>query len=298
MTAELALADDRPAAALAAVPAPRSPDELLATRVAVLEERTLPKHKTRLERIKDWGGIASLALTLAYSFPLGVWDRFIEPDKKRAAEELVRLRDVVEQSVVIISEGGKALAGIQDPFLYDTVGRAVNTRLFVLMSKHRELFEKHKELLTPPELLVIGNTFAFVNLPDAARPFFVRAHERAGQDVQSKVEAIRQLAKGLFAQGPSRDQTQARGLFQQALQTLVTTRSQQAMYSHAALQAEWALMELIDGDWQCGQDKLQLAQAELATLAPFLNDQGNFARLVDQRTRALTPRPGQPRVGC
>jgi hypothetical protein len=270
----------------------------LDTRIAVLEERTAPKPKSVLDRVKDWGGLASLVLALVYSFPLGLWDRFIVEEKKRVAAQLAELRGVVDQSTVIMTDGARALAATQDPFLYDTIGRAINTRLFVLMTKHRAEFEKNKEAFTAPELLVVGYNFLATGQADAAAIFFDTAERKAGSDLQSRVEALRQRGKLLFMQGPQQDRRAARTLFQTALRELEKTRSYQTMMAHASLTSEWALFELMDGDWACGRQKLALAQAALTQLAPFMNDQGNFAKLVSQRTSALQRQPNQPEVGC
>lgn len=276
------------------------PDETnsLHTRIAVLEERTATKPKTWVDRVKDWGGVASLLLALAYSFPLGVWDRFIVAEKKRVAEEIAALRAVVDQSTVIMSDGARALAGTQDPFLYDTIGRAVNTRLFVLMTKHKPEFEKHKQAFTAPELLVIGYNFLNAGHGETALAFFDVAERKAGNDMASQVEALRQRAKLLFLQGPLQDRPRARATFQGALTRLEQARNLQATQTHASLLAEWALFELIDGDWACGQEKLARAESELVRLAPYMNDKGNLARLVAERTRVLQRQPQQPAAGC
>lgn len=41
-------------------------------RLAILEERTHPKPKSVVDRLKDWGGVASLVIAIAYSFPIGL----------------------------------------------------------------------------------------------------------------------------------------------------------------------------------------------------------------------------------
>jgi predicted small lipoprotein YifL len=43
---------------------------------------------------------------------------------------------------------------------------------------------------------------------------------------------------------------------------------------------------------------LDEARLRLAELAPMMNDNGNFVRLIEQRTAGLAPQPAQPTLGC
>lgn len=267
-------------------------------RLAALEERTTPRPKSLIDRVKDWGGLASLVIAIAYSFPIGLWDRFIEPEKKRVAQEIADLRSAIEQSTIMMSDGARALAGISDPFLYDIVGRSVNTRLYVLMTKHKAGFERHKDAFAAPEALVVGYNFLSTNQVEAALAFFRHAQDHAGGDLVTEVEAMRMSAKALFMQGPLQDKLAARKIFSEAISRVERYRSYQALSSYISLTAEWGLFELLDGDWVCGQEKIDLTRKAYADYSPFLNDQGNFGRLVEQKVKILRPRPGQPVVGC
>ena len=265
-------------------------------RLVALEERTTPKPKTILDRLKDWGGLVSLIIAIGYSFPIGIWDRFIEPEKRRVASEIQTIRSVIEGTTTMLSEGARTLASIQDPFLYDTAARAINTRIFLQMNKHRLLFEKHKKALTPPELIMIGNNFTMTGQPDAALPFIITAQENAGLDVQTKVEAMRQRAKILFSEGPLQNRQESRKYFNDAISIMSPLPTMK--YASMSLLAEWALFELLDGDWACGQEKLAEAKTALNELSPYMNDNGNFAKLISQRTQSLSLRPGQTTTGC
>ena len=265
-------------------------------RLAALEERTAPKPKTIIDRIKDWGGVASLVIAIGYSFPLGIWEKFIEPENRRIASELQSLRNVIEETTTILAEGARTLSSIQDPFLYDTAGRAINTRIYLQMSKHRVQFEKYRSILTPPELLIVGNNFSMTGQAEAALPFFEAAQANAGLDVQSKMEAMRQRAKILFGPGPLQNRKESRKNFNEAIVAMASIPSMK--FASMSLLSEWALFELLDGDWTCGQEKLAAAKAALNELSPYMTDNGNFAKLVTQRTQSLSLRPGQTTAGC
>lgn len=267
-------------------------------RLAVLEERTQLKPKSVMDRVKDWGGVASLVIAIAYSFPIGLWDRFIEPEKKRTAQEIADLRSTIEQSTIMMADGAKALAGISDPFLYDVVGRSVNTRLYVLMAKHKAAFQRHKDAFAAPEALVIGYNFLSTNQVKEALVFFQHAQDQAAGDLVTEIEAMGLRAKALFMQGPLQDKTSARVVFATAISRAEQHRSYQALSSYISLTAEWGLFELLDGDWACGQKQIELSRKAYADFSPFMNDHGNFGRLVEEKTKALAPKPGQSMSGC
>lgn len=267
-------------------------------RLAALEERTRPKRKSLMDRVKDWGGITSLIIALAYSFPLGLWDRFIEPEKQRLDREITQLRAVVEDSTVMMIDGVQALSGVRDPTLYDLVQRSVNTRLFIMMSKHKEAFTRRIDEFAPPEALVIGYNFLSTNQPSAALTFFRHAEAKANDDLIAQTEAIRLQAKTLFVPGPLQDKVAARELFAEAAADLLQQRNHHSIGSYMTLTSEWGIFELLDGDWECGQKQISEAQRTYNQYAQFMNDQGNFGRLIAQRTQDLKPSEGQPMNGC
>jgi hypothetical protein len=265
-------------------------------RIAALEERTSPKPKTIVDRIKDWGGVASLVIAIGYSFPLGIWEKFIEPENRRIASELQNLRNVIEQTTTIFSEGARTLSSIQDPNLYDTAGRSINMRIYLLMSKHRRDFEKHRDKLNPPELLIVGSNFYITGRSDAALPFIEAALAKADLDIQSRIEAMRQRAKILFSPGPLQNHKESRKSFKDAIAAMESVPNMRI--TSMSLLSEWALFELVDGDWSCGQEKLAEAKSALKELSPYMYDNGNFARMLAQRTESLSIRNGQTNAGC
>ena len=281
-----------------ASPEERVSDVPVEQRLAVLEERTRPRKKTMLDRFKDWGGVASLFIALAYSFPLGLWESFVEPEKLKSAREITELRAVVEGSTMLMVDGVQALSGVKDPTLYDLVQRAINTRLFIMMSKHKDAFQRRIEEFAPPEALVIGYNFLSTNQPEAALVFFRYAETKANRDLLTKAEAIRLQGRTLFISGPLQDKAEARSLFAEATTLLQEQRGYHTISLHMALTSEWGLFELLDGDWACGQKQIDQARRTYAEYAQFINDQGNFGRLIAQQTQSLRPKAGQPMKGC
>jgi hypothetical protein len=267
-------------------------------RLAALEERTTPRPKTIIDRVKDWGGVASLVIAIGYSFPLGIWEKFIEPEKKRTAAEIQSLRNVIEETIALLAESARTLSSIPDPYLRDTAGRAMNTRIYLQMTKNRMQFEKYKALLTPPELLIIGSNFSMTGQPEAGLPFLEMAQTKAGADVQSKFEAMRQRAKILFVRGPLQNRQESRKLFSEAIAEMVAIPHMNMKYASTSLKSEWAYFEMVDGDWMCGQEKLAESKASLKEIARYSNDNGNLEKLVTHITQSLSQQLGQPAIGC
>ncbi|WP_421884623.1 hypothetical protein [Pacificispira sp.] len=275
-----------------------TPDMTLSERVHVLEERTRPKSKGLVDHVKDWGGVASLVIALLYSFPLGLWDRFIVSEKVRTAREISELRAVVEESTIILSDGARALSAIVDPSLRDMVQRALNTRLYIVMSRHKEALGRHIDAFTPPEALVIGYNFQITNQHEAAIDFFRFAKERAEADEVTRLEAVRMEAKLFFLPGNMQDRAKARQLYDAAAAQMHASLTPLNAGTYLTLLSEWGMFELIDGDWMCGQEKIRAVHMTYPQFAPFLNDQGNFLRMIAQRTQPLARRPDQPAEGC
>lgn len=269
-------------------------------RLSALEERTKPKPKSRLEKIKDWGGLIALLITIAYSFPLGIWNEFFVSVEEKNKKEIEELRSVVEKSNEMVADGARYLSGISDPELIDMIQRSLNTRLYIVMSKNRDGFLQRIEEFTAPESVVIGYNFFLTGQVPSALTFFEDAGTKAAanSDPVTELESIRLRAKALFTPGPSQDVIKARELYSLAAARFDQERNQQFIPAHIFLLAEWGLYELFDGDWTCGQAKIAESQKMYSQFESYMNDQGNFRRLIANRIGSLRPKNNQARNGC
>ena len=96
----------------------------LPERVAALEERTTPRPKGILDQLKEWGGIVSLLIALGYTFPLGLWDRFMITPLESEQRKIGATRNIVLQSAQLVADFGRTISAIQDPRLRNMVSRA------------------------------------------------------------------------------------------------------------------------------------------------------------------------------
>jgi hypothetical protein len=165
------------------------------------------------------------------------------------------------------------------------------------MAKHGPAFDRRWEEFSTAELIVLGYNYLTINKFDRAAKFFEYARHKADNRLL-QAEAIRHLAKTLFMGPSSQEKVKARAQFQTALASLKDGRTPQEIGLRATLRSEWGYLELLQGDWLCGVQQTQIAVAELDQAAPLLNDNGNFKRMLIQRTSMLKEQPGQPKAGC
>jgi hypothetical protein len=267
-------------------------------RLAVLEDRVRPRPKTLVDQVKEWGGVASLVIALAYTWPMGLWDRFITPRSQQQAAQLAQLRGAIETSAVLVSDEGKALSGISNPTFYDAVARSYNTRLYLLMDQNHAGFEARRQELTPSELVTVGYNFMMVNRLEEARDFYEYMLRRHDIDSMMKGEARRELAKIYFMPSDIQSPSAARAYYLALIEEQRSARSIQAVGLEITARAEWGFFEMLGGDWQCGVAQSQLAIDLLRRNQGMLNDQGIISQMILQHTSGLSRRPDQPADGC
>ena len=294
-----------PAALLEETPAPAraapllEPDQGFVTkplteRVAILEERTAPKPKSLLDQTKDWGGVVSLVIALAYSFPLGVWDRFIVSGASRRAATLATLRQTIDETTSMIAGGARDLSSIADPEFRDMVSRSLTTRLFVKMTEKRAAFLEFKDDFVAPELLVISSNFVLTNQLDAAIPLLETVERNPEADAVTAIEARRMHAKALFLPGTLQNQPRAREIFAEAVAIAAQQVTTSGITSYITVTADWGLLEMLVGDWACGLTQTGVALKACETNAAFLSDRGMLAQIIQQKIAAIQQRVLRP----
>lgn len=273
-------------------------EQSILERLATLEERTRPKKPGLVDNIKAWGGVASLVIALAYSFPLGLWDRFVVSPEQSKAQELQGLRDVISTATNIILKNAEAMTGISDPQMRDQASRAATTQMYLLMQKNGQAFINRKNDFVPAEALVIGNNFMIVNQYASAIEFFEHAQAIAGEDVLSKIEASRMLGKARFFPGPSQDLNAARTSFREGLKLGDNNANFQVQGAILTLYTEWGLLEHQLGDWKCGKENIAVARQMYAQYETVINDQGNLLKIIEAQIGSLQRQVNQPALGC
>lgn len=282
-------------------PGPGTGSGTLSERVSALEERTRPKPRSASDRLKDWAGLASLAISIGITFPLGLWDRwsgFVDSRDQVASNELKEVRRVIEDCNRLMAEAAKTLSSIQDPTLLDNARRALYTQLHMTMLKHKAAILRLKDQLTTTEALVAANIMLQTEHADAARDLAASTHPRSDGTPSTRVESLRVQAKSWFMRGDDVGRSANRRLYAQAVAETHGMLRQAALAQELQLRSEWALLEMMDGDWACGEAQIAQARRLYLDNQHLLSDHGSFMTMVEGRLAAMRRRPQQAAAGC
>lgn len=277
--------------------------ESVAARLAVLEERTNPKRKSHLDRLKDWGGVITLVIAVFYTFPTTYIQQWIDPGKKEQEE----LRGVLEQSTMVLAEGIKAVASTSDPSAKQQLNRYYNTRAYLIMARHEAKLFKFAEKLTTPELMVAGWNFHAVDRSDLSHKLFDVALQRLERSIDPKTgrmpemvtyfQIMRGKAQANFAPGALQNIKGGRLIFEKAAGLTKNAISVQEKLGLIDVLHAWAGMERMYGDWRCSQVKLNSARELHQTIADQLFDNGVYFQQLTL-TANIPQKPNQPEIGC
>jgi hypothetical protein len=277
--------------------------ESVATRLAVLEERTTPKPKTLLDKLKDWGGLITLVIAVFYTFPTTYVQQWIDPGKKEQEE----LRGIIEQSTMVLAEGIKAVASTNDQIAKQQLNRYYHTRAYLIMAHHEEKLFQFADKLTPPELMVAGLNFNTVDRSDLSHKLFDVALKKLEASIDPKTGRMQEMvtyfqimrgkAQADFAPGALQNIKRGRAVFEKATGMSKTAQSVQEKLGLIDVLNTWAGMERLHGDWRCSQEKLNSARELHQTIADQLFDNGLFFQQL-AFTAQIPQKPNQPEIGC
>lgn len=128
--------------------------EGIAERLARIEEK-VGKPKSFLDKIKDWGGVATALIAILYSFPLGVWDRvYAALDTTRDVSEL---RQSIANLATLQADFAKGAASIGDFQLREVFTRGANTRIMIEIDQVQRRLNIYADSLSASHLLMLGS---------------------------------------------------------------------------------------------------------------------------------------------
>lgn len=270
----------------------------LSERVSVLEERTKPRNKNVVEIFQMYGGLIALAITLLYSWPLGVWEKFVSTPQEKEQSELSSLRNTLLRAAELTVEAGNVQSSIEDPGLRDMAVRAIQNQILLILVNNEQMYSKFSYKLLPEELVMIGLINQSLYRIDEGAKYFRLAAEHHSTSQQLKVEADRQLGKSYFIPSPIQDVEQGRHFYKKSLRAVNGSLDFSGRLMEITVQSEWGFFEMAIGDWKCGVDNVDIALGKLNNIQPILNDGGNFSRLIKSQTAPLVKSSGQTEVGC
>jgi hypothetical protein len=262
------------------------------TRLAVLEERTKPKPKTVFERIKDWSGILTFVIAVLYTYPLGVWDRFVVTAKEQKTKEIADLRSIILQLTQADAENVRAVISTSDAQAQTMLGQIANARRGALLAPNLALIEKHYSELTGGELELIGYQLNLVGdqgplvvkiLESATQKMIVAKNNLAAADAY-RIEA--QLYGPYGSLGPNVQQ--ARTILQKAVVLTLTAEPARSLPNAIAVAMDWANLEAVAGDWACTEKLANwlISQFQYSNPGYAQTLQSQFAQLATYRKSA------------
>ena len=258
-------------------------------RLAVLEERTAPKPKTIFDRIKDWAGILTFVIAVLYTYPLGVWDRFVVTTQEKRSKEIAELRSLILKLAEVDTEYLRGYSGTSDVQVRASLSQLATARKAALLTPNVALIEKQHPVLTGAELELIG--YQLNQLGDQGLlvdKLFTQATEKmvAAKNIIGAADTYR-IHAGLY--GPfgslGTDLKKSREYLQKAMTLVLTTDPSRSQQQAVAVVMDWINYEAVAGSWPCAEQmsKWLIAQFQCSNPAYAQSLQAQFNQLATFR---------------
>lgn len=283
-------------------PAEAPSSSSIEARLAVLEERTAPKPKTLVDRVKEWSGVATAVIAILYTFPLGFWDRWFEGPTARNVEAL---RSGIQQLADLEARVQQGAMGISDVHARQFYINAMNSQRAAILARLQPRIDQYRSALTVPELILLAYNLGLSGQVNLAASVYDTASDsalRTQAPVSFRADIYRMRAILAASQYNDASITSARVSYERNLQILSahTDVSLQQQAANSAL--EWAFLEMTlpGGDLLCS-DHLRRWAGEILTPMAHLNPQvseflaaherriSNVPRRNDHQTRGCPP---------
>jgi hypothetical protein len=268
----------------------------LDARIAVLEERTKPKARTVYDKVKDWSGILTFVIAVLYTYPLGVWDRFVVTAEQQRAKEIGDLRSLVLKVTEADSEYVRAMAGVTDPQSQSLITQTANARKAALLTPSLSLVENHYTELTGAEMELLG--YQMNQLGDQG-PLVSKMLENAANKMTAAKNTIgaadviriqAQMYNAFGSLGP--DIQKYRELAHKSVNLLLLGEPGKSLPGAAAVAMDWANAEGTLGIWSCAEHLANwvISQAQYTAPAYAQQLQSQLAQMAAYRKNVSGPR--------
>jgi hypothetical protein len=248
-----------------------------------------------LDRIKDWSGVLTFVIAALYTYPLGVWDRFVVTAKQEKSKEVGDLRSIILKLTEADSELIRAYASITDIQAQASLTQVANARKAALLAPNVALVGKHYAELTGAELELIG--YQLNQLGDQGTlvtQIFAKAAEKmvASKNNLGAADTYRVQA-GLYGPfgslGPDIQKT--RDFMQKAVGLLLLGEPSKSLSGAVALAMDWTNYEAMGGSWPCAEQmaKWLISQYQYINPAYAQSLQSQFAQMATNRKSASSP---------
>jgi tetratricopeptide (TPR) repeat protein len=255
-----------------------------------------PFHKKALEFVKDWGGIATVSIAVAYTFPFSVIERYLSWTEYSVSETRKALTD----ASALIADSVMNSAKIADWQTRAFVSDTYNSRIYNILVTHLTTFESAKKKLSHSELLTLAAILSLAGLATDALPYYEAAITKATEtkNTAALVNIYRGKGSALFTPGPVFDLDAARTAYQEVFNRIPKTTDLQSQSTYLMFLTELAAFELKQGDWKCGQIIYKEAKEPLQILATVDQNASGMYQLFETQYALMTQQPNQTADGC
>jgi hypothetical protein len=265
-------------------------------RLAALEERTTPRPKSLLDVIKEWGGVATAVIALLYTFPLGVWDRFVLTERARVEQ----LRELAVSLAEEDANYATRIGSIEDQQAATFYTRAVSSKKFITISKNMGDIVRYADKMAPPELLFFAYSFGQTGNVQLADRFLDLALGKLDPSRDSVFVADIYRIKATQALNAIEgvDIARVRANFAESVSLLDRHPNDNVRLMLSNSLFEWASIEMSYGDWACGEQLGQAALAIVSSLPPTNPIVEAYLGQFHAGLGAYRRKPGQEASGC
>jgi hypothetical protein len=292
--------DAEPASAAPRQPAAEPQDDRQSVKLRDMAA-TEPIHKRVLAFIKEWGGVATVIIAVAYTFPFEIFDRYIRWEEYSVVESRKALSDASS----LVADEIMNSAKITDWQTKQLLQSTYSSRITNILVNNFPTFAKAQSKLRYSELYILGSMLSLNGFVKEALPYYEAAILKAKIQYPSALPTIyREKGNALFLNTPyenideaRKNIDEARKSYQNALALLdLSKMKDQATYLW--MLTELGSQELIQGDWQCGRDILSSTLDGVKSLSAVDQTFTGIYQVAERQFATTNKRAAQPAKGC
>jgi hypothetical protein len=276
--------------------------DLFERRLTTLEERTRPKPRTVLDRIKDWSGVATACIALLYTIPLGVWDRFVTSHAQVQERRVAELRTAVLQLSDIDAQTARSFSTIGDPQLRAFFGRAMGTQRAAILSRNEPVITDPalRRGLSHLEQAILAyhvGQFGRVQLAEQIYDEVLEGLVQSQSATTFVADVFRMQAQLALMAPAGVDIARIRQRYSRNIEMLLRFQTPGLILQAANSMVEWAAFERDFGDFACARTLGLAARGTLDRL-PNGPEASALSETLAAQLDAAQVRPGQASLGC
>lgn len=254
--------------------------------------------RSRLEILQAYGGILALAITILYSWPLGVWDTFISTPQKRLDQQFQEAREALEATSDKFVQMATVPVSVSDPQLQIAARQALQNQVILALSRHEGSYRAFRERLYPEELMMVGIIYSSLSRHAEAVEFYVYVTEKLNASPAMKIDAYRSIGAAHYMLSRIQSLKLGRENFANAVLISRTSGDPALGVFEAQVLADWALMERNYGDWLCAEEKIAEAYDVMSEYSIRVPVVVQYVNLASQQLAMVGSLPGQSSQGC